>query len=371
MPPILDVAIGAVFVFLLFSLVVSALNEAILSAFDSRAAFLKEGLREIFRDSGGSAGVGPLLTLEAFLKHGMISVLSRGVPKAGADALAVTPTGWRASLRGWFVSPRSCAEGMTAADTAGVPSYVPGKSFVLALLSLITEGKQPPAEGKDLRAAIESIANVELKSTLLSLHDDAQGDLERFKANIENWFNESMDRVGGWYKRYAQKWLLGLGFLLAVVCNVDSVRIIHALSADSKLRESMVAQAERYSSEMTASGAAPTADEKIQQFKDRLADLGGTGVPIGWGDGVARRLWTFPPDHRDVLIGAWLSALAGWIITALAASLGAPFWFDLLGRIVDIRAVGRAPEEKDPTSPKKKASSSESYVKAGDAQPAA
>jgi hypothetical protein len=47
MPPVLDVAIGTIFVFLLFSLVLSALNEVVLSFFDQRAKFLQMGLKEL------------------------------------------------------------------------------------------------------------------------------------------------------------------------------------------------------------------------------------------------------------------------------------------------------------------------------------
>jgi hypothetical protein len=41
----------------------------------------------------------------------------------------------------------------------------------------------------------------------------------------------------------------------------------------------------------------------------------------------------------------------GWLITAFAVSLGAPFWFDLLNKFVNVRASGKAPEE-EPKSPK-------------------
>ncbi len=49
MPSILDVAIGTIFVFLLFSIVVTALNELVLTAFDKRADFLRLGLGELLR----------------------------------------------------------------------------------------------------------------------------------------------------------------------------------------------------------------------------------------------------------------------------------------------------------------------------------
>jgi hypothetical protein len=42
--------------------------------------------------------------------------------------------------------------------------------------------------------------------------------------------------------------------------------------------------------------------------------------------------------------------VCGWLLTALAASLGAPFWFDMLSRFVNIRNAGKAPSEKDPTA---------------------
>ena len=453
MPPILDVAIGLVFVFLLFSLAVTSLNEVILSALDKRALYLKEGLREMFRDSGGGSG-GKIITCCDFFKHGMIAALSQG----SFDASKILKR-----------------------STKGIPSYIPGKSFVLSLLSLVldkddaakraelreriatipvptvqsrlqkivdtagaaaneTLAKQidatPDGQLKvalqsvqtafsqvtDVRTQIAAIGNNELKQTLLSLYDDASGNFDHFKANIENWFNENMDRVGGWYKRRAQEILLALSLVLAVACNVNTIQIVRALSTSSTLRESIVQQAVNYSQEerakaeanrtegagndddttgkeatptsstvkpspvpsaivpasvnspavaATSSSDSPTpaaksAEEKaaeaaaespeLLRFKAALTSMQATGLPLGWGEAQQQYFW-----------GNMFTAIAGWIITALAASLGAPFWFDTLNRFVDIRGVGRAPEEKDPTAPKKKASEKESYLDSGDA----
>ena len=46
-------------------------------------------------------------------------------------------------------------------------------------------------------------------------------------------------------------------------------------------------------------------------------------------------LWTVVPTH-----------IAGWILTAIAASLGAPFWFDTLNKFMNVRAAGTSPTEK-------------------------
>ena len=390
MPPILDVAIGVVFVFLLFSLVVSALNEVILAYLDRRARFLKEGITELFRDTSGKATI----TADKFFQHGLISVLSRGKYAAGTQL----PKG----IKGFF----------SRSGTKGVPSYVPGKSFVLALLDLVTEGKGLE-DSKNLRGSIEKIGNKELKETLLVLYDDAKGNLDHFKANIENWFNESMDRVSGWYKRYAQQWLLALAVILAVTCNVDSVRIIRALSLDPKLRDKIVQHAEDYAYASREAPAAtplpapetpvnatpaslageappktnlppgPDSEDKIAKFKRSLADLEVTGIPIGWTDGPSQELLASVPTLRNWFsftfwwnnlftnktmsaMTLWLGAIIGWGVTGLAASLGAPFWFDLLNRFIDIRGVGRAPEESDTTAPRKPATGVESYVVTGD-----
>jgi hypothetical protein len=390
MPPILDVAIGVVFVFLLFSLVVSALNEVILAYLDRRARFLKEGITELFRDTSGKATI----TADKFFQHGLITALSRGKYAAGTQL----PKG----IKGFF----------SRSGTKGVPSYVPGKSFVLAVLDLVTEGKGL-GDAKNLRGSIEKIGNKELKETLLVLYDDAKGNLDHFKANMENWYNESMDRVSGWYKRYAQQWLLALAVILAVACNVDSVRIIRALSLDPKLRDKIVQHAEDYAypsrqapavtpspapeapvttTPTSSDSGAPSktdlpsatdSEDKVVKFKRSLADLEVTGVPMGWNDGPSQELLGNLPTPRNCIspafwyknllshktisaIALWLGAIVGWVVTGLAASLGAPFWFDMLNRFIDIRGVGRAPEESDTTAPKKPATGVESYVVTGD-----
>ena len=345
MPHILDVAIGIIFVFLLLSLVVTALNEVILSQLDQRAAFLKKGLREMLRDlSVGLPGRVPApgtLNLANLLQHGLISSLSRGTYDPTQD------------------------------NTMGVPSYIPGKSFVLALLGLLTNGANI-AQFSELRPLIDKLENAELRQTLRALYDDAAGDLDHFKANLENWFNESMDRIGGWYKRRVQLCLLALALALAVLCNVNTLHLTEALSTDDKLREETLRQAVAYADAhhpATGTPTLPTADDpakdpKIGDFRAAVALLHGTGLPLGWG--AAQRAFFF--DANGALLPfQLLSALAGWTVAGLAASLGAPFWFDTLNRFIDLRANGRAPEERDSTAPKKRAVRSETYKASGDA----
>lgn len=327
MPPILDLAIGVVFTFLLFSLVVSALNELILSALDKRADFMEEGLAELLADPGKTSG-GPL---EQFLKHGLVDGLSR-----------------------------------KANGKPGKPAYVPPDVFVLALLDQISKASPDKLRtADDIKNALRALPDSKLKQSLTAVLDEAGQDLAKFKTGLETWFNQGMARVSGWYKRYAQQWMLWLGLFLALACNVDTVHIIQALSSDPKLRDSLVNQAIDYvknaappAANTTNSIPAPAADSRqlmgqAHAVENSFARMNATGLPVGWGDA---QLAYFIDDNGNWLFSRISLALFGWLLTALAGSLGAPFWFDTLNRFINIRGNGRAPEEGDPTNPKPKMS---------------
>jgi hypothetical protein len=74
-------------------------------------------------------------------------------------------------------------------------------------------------------------------------------------------------------------------------------------------------------------------------------DLDALRLPIGWTKAPLIR----HDSHGKILStdGEWLEAIAGWLVTAFAASLGAPFWFDLLNKIMVIRSTVK-PHEKSP-----------------------
>jgi hypothetical protein len=293
------------FRFLLFSLIVTAANEIWLSLLDKRAAFLREGLTELLHGNGN--------LVAAVLNHGLVSSMSRGVYDPAAKVAGAGKQIVLRVLPGFVWRKLEIKTG-----TEGVPSYIPGKSFVLAIISLLPQAPAEavekalerlpavvPPSGDDaatiiarleaarrasaeLRASIEALPASKLRASFLALYDDAKGDLDRFKANLENWFNESMDRVGGWYKRYAQQWLFTLALVLAIVCNVDSIRIIRAFSANPKLVENVIEQAGKYLDANPPAVPAPVADssgpktdalrERVRAFNNSVSELGATGI---------------------------------------------------------------------------------------------
>ena len=61
-------------------------------------------------------------------------------------------------------------------------------------------------------------------------------------------------------------------------------------------------------------------------------------MPLGWDSAPGR------PDAR--WYSSWhgrLEKSVGWLMTALAITLGAPFWFDLLQKFMSLRTSGNKP----------------------------
>ena len=214
---------------------------------------------------------------------------------------------------------KSLAEGKAG------PSYIPSETFSKTMLDLIAKGEPGPA--LTWERVQEGASNLgsdpQLVQTLRVLVGRAEGDLAKLETEIEAWFDSAMQRVSAWYQKKTQRVLLVIAVLVAGATNADTLTMVDSLSRDPALREALVAQAEVY-----AQQGQPDAD-----LASNIEELKGLGLAIGWTSEGLPSGW------------GWLQKLAGLLLTAFALSLGAPFWFDVLKRAINIRAVGRAPEE--------------------------
>lgn len=321
-------------------------------------------------------------------------------------------------------------------------------------------------------------------AALSPLLHDAADDIDRFRENIEIWFNDGMNRVSGWYKRHVSIVHGGVAIVLAVAMNIDALQITRTLWREPTLRQTLVANAEKFVDERSADVNEPDPDPQTtasadgkelkitakkvrilpgevaeftitlpepaakdlavpvtrltpsvllssknadfaaedlslkpkegakevgffvkamrvtgvtptqltvaaqgmeasptiivmpqgdQRFAAVREQIGTLGLPIGWSCATDAKLtpdptavggpfWcSTPPGNSGrrwtsvTWLAVWfkdvLSMVFGWMITAAAASLGAPFWFDMLKRIVSVRSSGKAPEER-PLKPK-------------------
>lgn len=160
-----------------------------------------------------------------------------------------------------------------------------------------------------------------------------QDDLNQFQKEVENWFDRSMDRASGVYKRNARGIAILLGCVVAAIANADTLHIIGRLSNDSVMRRTISLYAEELvqNNPQGNPDALQGVEVDVRNALDRLA------LPIGWNSTnlqqqkLAELKWPIPYSKR----------LVGWLISGLAISMGSSFWFDLLGKIVNIKNMGK------------------------------
>ncbi|MGL5062205.1 MAG: hypothetical protein ACRC62_19695 [Microcoleus sp.] len=167
---------------------------------------------------------------------------------------------------------------------------------------------------------------------------DTQEQLQKFQQEIETWFDRSMQRAGGVYKRNARGVAILIGTAIAVAANADSINIINRLSKDSQLRSSVNV----YAQQVVENNAENRQDNltnltRVQSEVDRALDK--LALPLGWGEPNRLR-----QDARgNVSLQALLLKVVGWIISGVAISMGAVFWFDILSKVINIRNAGKKP----------------------------
>jgi hypothetical protein len=321
---ILEVAIGLLFVYLLLSLLCSAVGEYIEAKFNNRAKLLKEGITLLLNETAGG-GVDLASQLYA---HGLVRPFYR--------------------------------------DGTKLPSYIPSRTFALALWNMASTaaaGDKPggaaggvTADLKAVRAAVAThLPNQELKTALLTLIDEAQGDVEKARRNIEEWYDGMMDRVSGWYKRRTTVLMLLLGFVVAAVVNADTINIANTLARDGALRSSLVAAAEqRLRTPLVPTTVEGTPEQVDAQATKNLRSahdaVNALGLPIGW----TRATPGNKDDRRRVpeTFGDLFLKLVGILVTGFAISQGAPFWFDVLNKFMVVRSTVK-PAEKSGEQPSK------------------
>lgn len=291
----LDVAIGMIFTYLLLSLICSAINELIERSLKNRATDLEKGLRELLDDKDGTGLVKQLYD------HGMVNGLFKG-----------------------DYSP-------DAKDKSNLPSYIPSRNFALAIIGILVPEHAAAGSSVNLRDAVGKISNAKVKNALSAMLNVAGEDIDKLRDNIESWFNSTMDRVSGWYKRRSQLIVFTLGFIAAGAMNVNSISIANDLWVHKAQRDALVSASQGYLGNHT--------DRTSQDagLKSNLKEIEGHGLPIGWNID-----WPAGPT-KWLLFGIW--ALVGWFLTACAVSLGAPFWFDMLNKLIVVRSTIK-PHEK-------------------------
>jgi hypothetical protein len=319
----LDVAIGVAFLFLIMSLIASAVAELIEGLLRYRARDLERGIRELVRD--------PKLVEEIY-NHPLVNGLFKGQydPNHKGRLPSYIPSTTFVLALLDAVDTVTTAPATAAPATPAAPPASPG-----AIAHWFSEAKRSFYEEKP-PAAADKDAVARLKKGLDTLKNSAGADLAAQRLAIETWFNGSMDRVSGWYKHRTARNLFFIGLAAAFALNVDSVKVTKQLMADKPVRDAIVASASSY----VQAPQTPNSGDAKTRLDDAVGRLEKLGLKLGWN-----RPWCAYWCDQKVTPSDYLLKLFGLFITACAVSLGAPFWFDMLNKFIVVRSTVK-PEEK-------------------------
>jgi triacylglycerol lipase len=400
LPTLIDVAIGLVLVFFLLATIGSLLAEFWAAYRKLRHRLLRDTVNRL---------LGAKIAAE-FWRHSLILPLYEPPPpedETDADEAKGWPAKIKKALR---IAARIALKyglklpwSTLGPRRAEAPAYLDMQLFAATVLDIATgkgaRGRIPndiTVWRHTIEETIEDLPGPDndLQDHLLALLRQVPADTvdvaAALKSAVARWYEEAMQRASGTYRRQTQKSLLGIGALLALALNVDALRIAQVLYQNPQLRKDIAAQAEQIVKDRTdadgklkpiANDAA--ARQQLQAYSGELRDMVKVGFPLGWmpvwrenfirvpeasspATALApapaaptdappaskfRRFW------RDFAAPGWVAFLAkfaGLAASALAVCLGAPFWFDVLGRLVKLRTSAGAAAEK----PKEAAASS-------------
>lgn len=303
----LNVLIGLVTVYLTFGIACTAIVEAMAAWLDVRSTNLELALKEFL---AGELNQNSTFAA-AFYEHPLIQALSKGKD--------------------------------------GRPSYIPSEIVAQVVEALITAKDTAVSFAEAVNSLPGSPDTNRIKGLLGVLVTQARGDAAAFRKAVETHFNATMDRTSGWFKRYAQNVALAVAALLVIGANVDTVDIAISLSSNPAVRTKIVEIAaqqlvatkcaeDKVKVKTTeGSGTVEKAKEKtgdaLLKLEQAVSNMETTGLRFGWKE--------CPKTAIE-----WLAKLVGLLVSILAISLGAPFWFDMLQRFMQVRVSGITPREK-------------------------
>jgi hypothetical protein len=288
---VLETAVGLVFIYLVLSIIGTAIVEAYSGLLNCRGAYLKKWIRQT---------LGPKRADE-FYDFPLIASLRR-------------PSLWQQLEH---------------------PSYIPGESFAQALAYLLA-GRSHTTDVKAVSDGAKLLGNTDVGVIIPILAEKSGGNFDVFLAEVNKWYTDCQNIVTGWFKVTSVRILLTAGILTAVLCNIDTIQIVNGLYRQTELRQSIAARAVK-------PGDSSASED--------LKSLEKAGL-VGWGEGGFRGYW-YQTAGEDTgtqdLRPRPLVKSVGFLLTALAMSLGAPYWFEVLNKMNSaIRATGPKPESPKP-----------------------
>jgi hypothetical protein len=435
---ILDVVIGIVFIFLLYSLLATSIQELIAAIFGFRSQTLEKGIAQAMLANNPTGNFFDRLRYAVQgLFHSVLSPFQKKDPdrfKLGDlfyDHPLVRNYGsGKFSTKPSYLSPKNFStilldvliseyekqfdsgeeiksnkkSGMNPVEESGRDTFYKRTEIlkIKNLLDLYIGHFDALKRGKESPLKSQPVIDEDTLKILYLLLRNSGFDWDDFTKKLESWFNDTMDRVSGWYKTNVQLVLFTIGIMLATILNVDIMEISGHLSTDKDARDQLVQLAIKESDNIkdnplfkNPNGDSIADFSKIyklyQQNLDstkRIIDLarinGNMLIALGWGDygkkqdslkiitkaiyelneslgkkgaidSSKNQLWLSHTMSYRYYAWDWVyktryvlyETLTNWkkvlsfLLMGFAVCLGAPFWFDSLSKIIQIRAAGK------------------------------
>lgn len=271
-----------------------------------------------------------------------------------------------------------------------LPSYIPAANFALAVMNMVAANAPANKDKKvvdqsttfdNIKAGLQTFVNSNgnLYAVLKNLVDTSST-LSELQEKIEDWFNGYMKRVSGWYESHIVVSVRVIAVALTLIFNINVIKLAKRIYNDGQLRTSLVAMAEnvvdhpesitqyytssfknistgidsiyqqKLNADTTVEGKKRILAEKAAvldslagaytqknsaAMRSLVSRLDSTGLPLGWkGDSVKQEVQGKPGSQPWINI---FFILVGWLIGACCISMGAPFWFDMLNKLINVR----------------------------------
>ncbi len=302
----IDALIVLFSLYLGLSLLVSHFNELLASIVKLRGMTLYDGILNLLCGARDFA--------DAIMLHPMIA--STQHDKTGV----IDPN---ESYRPSYIDPRSFSTALW--QSLAVATYQPNRQ--VATISFTNPAAAPATFIATLRTSVARVPNGQLRLQLYALLEASQGDYQKLLAATDDWFNRQMDRVSGWYQRRSRFIAGVMALVLVSFLGVDTFRVADAAYRQVPPSAITAVTSAVLNAPVPSPSATPSAAQMQAVAQLLTSDQLMSAIIDPW-----------PPKWQ-------LQHIAGLIVTFLAVLLGAPFWFDALSNISNVRLSGPKPDQ--------------------------
>lgn len=359
---ILEIVIGLIFIYLLLSLLASTVQELVASLVSLRGKMLLKAILKLL-EVENLAGTEDEAARKKMLEEFKQKIINSKVYKKYSSKFL-----WIEQLPSYLSAEQvtGLIQGLMAEEANSAPPSMVGERGLDAPEAPGSMTMLDAMQQSDLKKQLSIITgnapagggSMGLRS-LDSNPEDEETAMDTAKAAFKVHYDEIMDRATDWYKRSVHISLIAIGMVLAVAFDADTFKIFNSLTSNPDDRQELMQLAESFvANNKIETYAIPPRDSNATDSAKlvRVTELTGLvdsilvneirKVPaplgLGWNPTFTEQMATAESNGRSAVL-FFLIKLFGWFITALAMSLGAPFWFDLLQKVINIRNAGVRP----------------------------